>query len=110
MPSEVVHLGNSGVVIGALPLLAGIAASRRFLHLGLEGKFLLATARCYAQLTALGYILMPLFESRSLPLLIGYVLLMTLVAAFECHNRLPYTFRWSFLVVWGGVVIFTLVT
>jgi putative ABC transport system permease protein len=70
----------------ALLFLTFLTASQR-LGLGLERGVALAAARCAAQLSLLGYVLVPIFRLNEPPLSLAWTLLMAAVAALEAAAR-----------------------
>lgn len=93
------QLSPADVAVAAVALAGPLLASH-LAGLGLERPFGVAAARCVVQLTALGYVLLPIFHADSLVITLLYVLFMTVVAAVEATNRLPYRYALDLLHVW----------
>ena len=74
------------LVISAIPLtlLAGLSA---YLRLGLHKKLAVAVVRCAGQLSALGFILVPIFVANKPIITCFYTMIMLLVAAAEAVSR-----------------------
>jgi len=95
---EVPHISKAGdaagpvdipplqILLGVLPLpLLGLLSFH--LHLGLHRKLAVAVVRCAAQLSVLGYILLPIFTFNKWWLTALYTLFMLLVSAAEAVSR-----------------------
>jgi len=94
---SLLHLG-----IAVLPLvLIGIGSIR--LGLGLGGKMAIATLRCTAQLSVLGWILVPIFMSNSLCLTISYACFMLFVASAEAVARPSHSYSGVFFTTLLGL-------
>lgn len=89
------HIG-----LTATPIL-GMAVISWYLNLGLESPILVGVVRTYVQLSILSLILDPIFSwgIRSCWVVIGYVLFMLLLAAYESSTRSVYYFDGMFWYV-----------
>jgi len=93
-PIEISLLDLFGVA-SMLLINAGLSLA---LKLGLGRKLLLTSLRTFGQLTLLGYVLLPIFETRR-PWLVGLLaLVMTAIAAREATGRSSRRFKG----VWAG--------
>uniref|UniRef100_A0A7S1TZ88 ABC transporter domain-containing protein n=1 Tax=Phaeomonas parva TaxID=124430 RepID=A0A7S1TZ88_9STRA len=109
---EAPPLGAAELVTAVSLLLVAVAISRA-LSLNLEAKICVAAARCAVQLLVLGYcLLVPLFESKSVWAILGYLCFMLVVAAAEAANRsarrYPGVYKHALCAI-GGAVSFTLI-
>ena len=64
-----------------------VLTSSRALGLGIERDAAVSALRCAAQLSALGFVLVPIFDTDSPPLSLAWALLMASVAALEASAR-----------------------
>lgn len=86
-----------------------------FFKLKLEKRFLVGSLRATAQLLLLGFILEEVFALNTWYLVIGYILIMTLVAGFTATKRIDFYYKGifidSFAVLWScsWIAIFTAV-
>ena len=85
-PSAPVDIGAGGLLLAAAPLLLVCLISLR-LRLDLHRKLVVGVARCVVQLSALGYILVPIFVANRWWLSACYASVMCLVAAAEAVSR-----------------------
>jgi ABC-type iron transport system FetAB permease component len=79
---------------------SGVAPFHCKLHrlsLGLHSQLLIAGLRCVVQLSALGYVLMPIFAARQPWLVLGYAAFMTLVSAVEAVGRPSHVYEGMFV-------------
>jgi len=76
---------------GALLLLTFVGASQ-LLSLGLERAVCVAAVRATLQLSALGYILVPVFRLNNPWIVLLYITFMATVAALEAVGRPPYRY------------------
>lgn len=98
----VIEVSHVRIVLTMIPLL-GIAVASWRLELGLESAILVGIIRTFVQLSVLSFILNPIF-SWGVSLwwvVVGYVLFMVLLAAFESSNRSKYFFDGMFWYVLG---------
>jgi hypothetical protein len=87
------------LALSAVPLLVVALLSVR-LQLELHHKLVIAILRCFGQLSALGWVLVPIFKADSWWLTMLYGALMVVVASFEAISRPQHTFhRALFFVV-----------
>jgi putative ABC transport system permease protein len=84
---------SAGQLVVCSLLVFLVAGTSWWNEIGLETKFLTAAVRCAIQLSLLGVILVPIFENNLWWQVIGYMLMMMLVAAQDCASRPPYIFR-----------------
>lgn len=95
----VIHVSFSHVLISSIPLWI-IAGFSYHVGLGLERSFMEGTIRSAVQLTASGYILMPIFrygmQDHGYYLVFLYIFFMTLLASWETHKRSKYYFDGMF--------------
>lgn len=75
-----------GLLYAASPLLAVFAIAGH-LQLGLNRDLAIGIVRCVAQLSAVGYVLVPIFEGNNFLISIPYIFAMCTVAAFESYSR-----------------------
>lgn len=81
-----VELGILKVLLALALVLIAVGLSV-YLSLGLHKSLAIAAGRCIVQLTALGYILVPIFEYNQWWLVLLYALFMLAVAAAEAISR-----------------------
>jgi putative ABC transport system permease protein len=81
-----VPISPLGLAAAAAPLLFLGALSAR-LHLGLARQLAVGALRCAAQLSALGYVLVPIFAANSPWVTAAYAAAMCAVAAAEAVSR-----------------------
>ncbi|KAJ3060221.1 hypothetical protein HDU98_003780 [Podochytrium sp. JEL0797] len=104
-PKEGHHLSPSNVAIGFLLILvnAGIAS---FLGLHITQQLFISAFRCVLQLSLLGLVLKPVFESDSIPLVFLLALGMATLSSLEiCFNKTKARFIYMLPVVWVVVVV-----
>lgn len=90
-PAGPVAISLLGLFLGALVIgVNGLISV--WLHLGLHGKLAVATVRCFAQLSILGYILVPIFTANRWWVTLLYSLFMLSVAAIEAVSRPALTY------------------
>lgn len=109
-----------GHILLTMAPLVGVALLSWHLELGLESSILTGLTRAFVQLSVLSFILQPIFSwgVRLWWVVLGYVLVMVLLAAFESTNRSKYFFDgmfWSVLVVmlanvcWVSIFAFAII-
>jgi len=86
------------VLLSMLPLPL-IAALSIYLHLGLHKKLAVATIRCAAQLSVLGYVLLPIFVANRWWLTSLYTICMLLIAGAEAVSRPSHAYSGMLLEV-----------
>ena len=93
------------LALSAIPLVIVAVFSVR-MQLELHHKLVVAILRCFGQLSALGWILVPIFKADSWWLTMLYGVLMVVVASFEAVSRPQHTFHGAlfFVVVILGTV------
>jgi putative ABC transport system permease protein len=103
---QLIEVSNVHIALTATPILA-IAAISWYLELGLGSPMLVGIARTYIQLRILSLILGPIFSwGMSLWwVVIGYTLIMVLLAAFESSARSKYFFEGMFWYVLAVLLI-----
>ena len=114
--AAIANLGASHLLACGL-LLGVVVATSAYLRLGLAGRIVLSAARCAGQLLLLcGFILEPLFQRNSPPLVVGYLALIVALAAREASARLKYgydgvgrDFFCAFCVGAGSVIVYAAV-
>ena len=99
-----VNISIPFLTLSTVPLLL-YAFLARHLDLGIDNNIIVGCLRTFVQLSILGTILKPIFEQKNVYLVIGYILFMILVAAFEANRRTKYVFEGQFLGVTGALVI-----
>lgn len=62
------------------------------LQLSLTGPLLIASVRCFVQLSLLGFILVPILQYDSPPIVFLYLIFMQLIAALEAASRPSFLF------------------
>ncbi|KAH8054571.1 hypothetical protein JL721_10455 [Aureococcus anophagefferens] len=100
------------VACGAL--LAVVVAASKTLELGLESRLVVSALRCAGQLMLLcAFVLEPLFERNSPPLIAAYLCLIVALASREASSRLNYDyasvyyhFSVAFAVGAGSVILY----
>ncbi|KAK7233020.1 Uncharacterized protein family (UPF0014) [Aureococcus anophagefferens] len=100
------------VACGAL--LAVVVAASKTLELGLESRLVVSALRCAGQLMLLcAFVLEPLFERNSPPLIAAYLCLIVALASREASSRLNYDyasvyyhFSVAFAVGAGSVIMY----
>ncbi|KAL4457599.1 hypothetical protein ABPG75_012464 [Micractinium tetrahymenae] len=101
-PSGPVNISLLGLLFAALVIGVNGLISL-WLRLGLHGKLAVATVRCFAQLSLLGYILVPIFLANRWWLTLLYSLFMLAVAAIESVSRPAQTYNGMLLQVLGAL-------
>jgi putative ABC transport system permease protein len=76
-----------GQVAGALVLVAIAAAASRWRRAGYEDDILVAVARSFVQLTAVGYLIQGIFDSDSLLLVVVLLAFMVVFGAWTARGR-----------------------
>ncbi|KAL4418920.1 hypothetical protein ABPG77_003710 [Micractinium sp. CCAP 211/92] len=85
-PAGPVDISLLGLFLGVVVIgINGLISL--WLRLGLHGRLAVATVRCFAQLSLLGYILVPIFVANRWWLTLLYSLFMLAVAAIEAVSR-----------------------
>jgi len=79
-------ISSLGLCIAAAPLLAVLAIGAH-LRLDLNRDLAIGAVRCAAQLSAVGYVLGPIFNANHWLVSIPYILAMGCVAAIESVSR-----------------------
>lgn len=92
------------LALSIVPLLL-YSILARHMDLGIENSIIVGCLRTFLQLSILGTILRPIFEQKNVYLVIGYVILMILIASFEANRRTKYVFEGQFLGVMGALMI-----
>jgi putative ABC transport system permease protein len=95
-------------------LLAVVVAASKTLELGLESRLVVSALRCAGQLMLLcAFVLEPLFERNSPPLIAAYLCLIVALASREASSRLNYDyasvyyhFSVAFAVGAGSVIMY----
>jgi putative ABC transport system permease protein len=85
-PSAPADISLAGVLLAAAPLLLIGAISMR-LRLGLHAKLAVGALRCIGQLSALGFLLVPIFVANKWWVTATYATAMCLVASAEAVSR-----------------------
>jgi len=104
-PGGPVDIPWTHVALSAIPLLVVALFSVR-MQLELHDKLLIAILRCFSQLSALGWILVPIFTADTWWLTMLYGSFMVIIASLEAASRPQYTFRgalFTVMVVLGSV-------
>lgn len=101
---DLVNISNPFLILSTVPLLV-YAVLARHLDLGIDNNIIVGCLRTFVQLSILGTILKPIFEQKNVYLVIGYIIFMILIAAFEANRRTKYVFEGQFLGVTGALVI-----
>lgn len=98
----VVDMGWQGV--GLASVLVGVAlVVSMWMQLNIEVRLVVAAIRCVLQLTALGYILVPIFHHNSWWVVMLYSAFMLLVAASEAAGRPQYGYKGLFFTTLLGL-------
>eukprot|EP01083_Nonionella_stella_P052316 138850_1 len=105
------NIGYDAVALCASLMLVSVLVCH-FLHVGITKDLIVGTTRCVAQLSLVGYILVPVFKSSSPELVIGIALIMLTLAAFETRSRPKHfldrhmlSVAWLSLTTASGVVL-----
>lgn len=77
----------------------------RFLDLGQDSSIAIATIRTIVQLTALGYILLPIFQNNKPIVVLPWLLVMTLLAAREAWAKPKSAYPGMFVHIWIALLI-----
>lgn len=93
-PNDLIQLSVVELCAAAALLLINALISLH-LKLGTEQALLVAGVRCVAQLSALGYILKPIFQAQKWWLVLGYVCFMIYISAVEAMGRPRFTYRYA---------------
>jgi len=88
----------------SLILLCVIGAST-VLSLEISTRLCIAAARCLIQLTVLGTILVPIIDSNSALIVLGYVCFMIVIAGLEASSRPAYIYPRLFLVCFLSIAV-----
>lgn len=96
-PNGVLDISNLQLLILLLSLVLVIFISH-LLSLHIDKHLAIAATRCFLQLGALGFILVPILFFNNAPLVVVYIIFMMFVAAVEAASRPPYFFD-SLLIV-----------
>jgi len=106
MPAIVVDLIH---VAFASSLMILVILLSRFLELGLEFDIFIAAIRTFLQLYLVSYILTPIFASNEPLWVFIFVIVVILLASWECSDRTKYTFKnqlpWVLFAMFIGNVI-----
>jgi len=96
--SGLVDVSNAFVLVSALPLLFLVCLASWMWDLGLVQNIWVSSLRTFVQLSVLGHILKPIFVEglEHWYVVIGYLLLMVLLAARESAQRPKYHFPGMF--------------
>lgn len=81
-----------------------------WLGLGLERRLLVASARTVVQLLVLGYVLVPVFELESAPLVVALVAVMLVLAGREAVNRTERRFAGMYVSAFAAMALGGLVS
>mmetsp|Transcript_13693 Transcript_13693/g.34477 ORF Transcript_13693/g.34477 Transcript_13693/m.34477 type:complete len:317 (+) Transcript_13693:1600-2550(+) len=76
-----------------------------FLRLGLEVRLFVGAVRSAGQLTGLGLLLHAIFNISNLWMVLGYLLAMALIAAYEARSRAKYIYRGLYLQILLVIVV-----
>lgn len=90
--TDIIALSPMQVSFAAALIVVQAIVSVR-LSLGLHTQLLIAAVRCILQLSALGYILVPIFKYGMWWSVCAYALFMMIVSAFEAVGRPQYTYK-----------------
>ena len=77
----------ASLVVAAVLLATVFASANHALGLGIGRDVAISALRCAVQLSALGFVLVPIFRTDSPPLSLAWALLMAAVAALEASAR-----------------------
>ena len=100
MTEELIDVSPMEIIISMIPL--GIVAwVSSIMGLNIESPILVGTIRTFVQLSILGVILNPIFVwgVDLWPLVIGYCLLMIILASYEASARSKYYLQGQFLMI-----------
>ena len=90
--TETLPIGAQQLALAAL-LIGFNGALSVWLKLDLEKKLFIASLRTVVQLTIMGWLLLPIFELNSLPLVIALAAGMIVLSAWESARRVSRTYR-----------------
>lgn len=106
------HVTDNGVVELSYAQLATLVLSLSVvlivsyrLSLDVEKHLIVGAIRCFIQLSALGFILVPIIKRNYSPLVFLYIILMLFVAAVEASSRPTYVFDSLFLVCFVSIAL-----
>jgi len=103
-PGGVIHVSTLHLILSMAPLLFVLAASWK-MELGLGSAVVTGAFRTLVQLSILGAILQPIFAASNVYIVLGYSILMTILAAHASCGRTKYVFKGQFFGVLGSLLI-----
>jgi putative ABC transport system permease protein len=97
------------VLVSAAPLLVLTSFASWAMDLGLAQQIWVVSARCFVQLTVLGFVLKPIFVEGALhpAVVLVYATMMALLAANESMSRPKYLFRNFFSWISATIILVT---
>jgi putative ABC transport system permease protein len=99
-----IHVSNQSLLLSMAPLFIVIIVTIQ-MELDLSSSILSGTFRTLIQLSILGVILHPIFLSNNFAMVLGYCLIMVIIAAHVSCSRTKYKFQGQFLGVFGSLMI-----
>lgn len=105
-PETLIDVSPGALLLAVVPLIA-IACSSWYLDIGIHNPLLVATIRTFVQLSILSFILEIIFVrgDQLWGLVLGYVLFMVTLAAYESTSRSKYYFRYMFWCVMAVILV-----
>ncbi len=89
------YISGLSVFLSMLPILSTIMVSH-VMKLNLRSRVFLSVFRNFVQLTAISFILRPIFTLQKPILVISYMMVLTVLAAFESSRRTKYVIKLQF--------------
>lgn len=89
------YISGLSVFLAMLPILSTIMVSH-FMKLNLRSRVFVSVFRNFVQLSALSFILRPIFTLQKPILVISYMMVLTVMAAFESSRRTKYVIKSQF--------------
>lgn len=106
--SGAVYVNNWQIAALVLCLSVVLIISHQY-DLRVEKDLMIAAVRCFVQLSTLGFVLVPIIANNFPPVVLAYIMVIVVIAAFEASSRPPYTYTSLFwvCVLSIGVSLFT---
>lgn len=99
----VVPIPTPKLLLSMASLIPIIVASRK-MGLDLEKEIVISTIRTFVQLSILGSILRPIFMMKNMYLVVGYCLMMIVLAANVACQKTKYVFLGQYYTVLGSIL------